>query len=194
MTFKKYKIVDIVVLTLIAILVDMISFWLMGTASGDGSFNFFVTPSIVLIMIIYIRWGSIGIVPNLIIAVIHSIVYQKELLVHYNRWIPYLIGYMVIFLSILWKKLLGSVIINNRITMTALYILVNLTLMTVVEWSVALTLGSNEVIDTYIIRNLVNVFIALVAFIIATYQKGLVVDAKSYLLQMKKEEEEAKNG
>lgn len=194
MTIKKYKIIDIAILTSLAIVIDLISYWLLGAADGEGRFNFFITPSIALLIIIYIRWGWAGVFPNLLIALIHLVVYQKELLVHYNRWIPYLVAFMTLFINILWKKVFGSVIIKSRLVMITLYFLVTFTLLIVAEWMIALSLGSDIELFTYFVRNVFNMLIAFAIILIATFQKGLVVDVESYLIKMKNEEKDVQDG
>ena len=145
----------------------------------------------VIIVIIYIRWGWIGIIPNLILGLAHIIVYQEQLLVHYNAWLPYLIGFLLLFISFLWKKILKDVIIQSRILMKALYIILNFSIMIVGEWLVALTLGAGHQIIYYAVRHAVNIIIALMIFIVATYQKGLVTDARKYIIQLKNDEKDA---
>lgn len=190
MTIKKYRIIDIAILTALAILTDLIAYWVTGIGSGTLD-SFFITPSIAIIVIIYIRWGWIGVIPNLLVGLVHLFVYQEQLLVHYTAWFPYLTGFMLLFASYIWKKLLKGDIIQSRLLMIALYIILNFAIMVFGEWLVALTFGTNHQLIFYMVRHAVNIIIALMIFIVATYQKGLVTDARKYIIQLKNDEKDA---
>ncbi|MDD3957968.1 MAG: hypothetical protein PHO96_03695, partial [Candidatus Izemoplasmatales bacterium] len=75
MTIRKLMIIDMSIFTLLAIIIDFIiaRFGFFGISS-------FVSVGIPLILLLYIRWRHIAVIPHLLISVMYLFIYQATFL------------------------------------------------------------------------------------------------------------------
>lgn len=183
MTIAKYRLMDLIVLGFVAVVVDLIGYF----ASQKELIFLYVTLSTPIILIIYFRWGKYGLYVNLVIALLHTILYRNfELL----PMIGYMLSIFAIGVSMIWFKITSKKHIRSEVLLLTLYfltgylalfftqVLLQLTLFETVEWVVLIT------------RHAFNIILGWVILMIARHQEDFMVDMKKYLLQQIKERQE----
>ncbi|MDO9629540.1 MAG: hypothetical protein Q7I99_06535 [Acholeplasmataceae bacterium] len=183
MTIKKFMTFDLLVLSLMAVVVDVIGYF----ASQSDLVFLYVSLSIPVILIAYIRWGVKGLAINLVIMILHLILYRG---IQVLPMIVYLISLASISISMIWFKITKKDHIKNEILLiTVYYFTAYLTLF--LFQALAQFLEGGEIQwFTLLIRHSLNIILGWVILVIASKQQDLMVDMKTYLLKQIKERKE----
>ncbi len=185
MTIKKFMTFDLLVLTLLAVLVDVIGYF----ASLSDLVFLYVSLSIPVILIAYIRWGYKALVINLVIIILHLILYRG---IQVLPMIVYLISLASISVSMIWFKLVKKNCIKDEVLLITLYFLTAYTTLFLLQAFAQYLEGGEIQWITLLIRHSVNIILGWVILVIASKQQDLMVDMHSYLL--KQIEERKKEG
>jgi len=185
LTIKKFMTLDLLVLTLLAVLVDVIGYF----ASLSDLVFLYVSLSIPVILIAYIRWGYKALVINLVIIILHLILYRG---IQVLPMIVYLLSLGSISVSMIWFKLVKKNGIKDEVLLITLYFLTAYTILFLLQAFAQYLEGGEIQWITLLIRHSVNIILGWVILVIASKQQDLMVDMHSYLLKQieerKKEE------
>ncbi len=185
MTIKKFMTFDLIVLTLLAVVVDVIGYF----ASQSDLIFLYVTLSIPVILIAYIRWGYKALVINLVIIVLHLIMYRG---IQVIPMIVYLVSLASTSLSMIWFKLIKKDDIKDEVLLITLYFLTAYVALFLLQAFAQFLEGGEIQWFTLLIRHSVNIVLGWVILMIAARQQDLMVDMNTYLL--KQIEERKKEG
>ncbi len=185
MTIKKFMTYDLIVLTLMAIVVDIIGYF----ASQSDLVFLYVSLSIPVILIAYIRWGYKALVINLMIIVLHLILYRG---IQVLPMIIYLVSLASISLSMIWFKITKKDGIKDEVLLITMYYLTAYLILFLLQALAQFVEGGEIQWITLLIRHSVNIILGWVILVIASKQQDLMVDMNTYLL--KQIEERKKEG
>lgn len=184
LTIKKFMIFDLIVLTIIAVVVDVVGFF----ASKTDLKFLYVALSFIVMMIAYIRWDFKALVIPVVIVILHMILYQGGTFV---TQMIYALSIFSISLSMIWFKFVKRDQIKDEVLLlTGYFITGYLALFMLQAWA---SYVSGEVQwVTLLVRHSVNFILGWVVLFIASKQEDLLVGMKAYLLrsieERKKEE------
>lgn len=194
MTLKKYKFLDIVILTAMGIVADVISFFATRLLIQNHE-NVYIAPSILIVIFIYIRWNKLGIIPNIILLLGQFVLYGNQIFGSYQFAIGFSVGYLSLFLVVFLKKYKKS-ILNNWLLTILFYLLIPYAIMIGVEVIIVLGLGFNVGISEwylaplpFMIRHVTNIILLIIIMLIARRQPNFLVDMKQYLINNQKQRE-----
>jgi hypothetical protein len=176
LTIKKFMIYDIALLSFIAILVDVIGYF----ASRSELVFLYISLSLPVILILYIRWGYKAIITNLLIIVLHFILYSS--VISLSLFI-YLLSLIITSLSILLFKIFDRSQIKDEMLKLLIYYVFAYVLMFLTQGLAQYIIMQDVEWITLIIRHSVNFILGFVILWIASRQDDLMVDMKSYLLR-----------
>jgi hypothetical protein len=185
LTIKKFMTYDILLLSFVAILVDVIGYF----ASRSDLVFLYMSLSLPVILISYIRWNYKALVINLLIIVLHFILYSQ--VVDLSFFI-YLLSLLVTSFSMILFYVFKRNTIKDEVLKLLIYYLSAYLLMFLTQGLAQYLLNQDVQWITLIIRHSVNFIIGFVVLWIASRQEDLMIDMKSYLL--KSIEERKKEG
>lgn len=180
MTIAKYRLIDLIFLTIVAIIVDLVGFF----ASQKELIFLYVTLSTPIIMIIYVRWGAYGLYTNAVIAILHTILYRNF---EFLPMLGYIVSIFALGSSMIWFKITTKPHIRSEVLLVTLYfltgylalfftqVLLQMTLFDTIEWVVLIT------------RHGFNLLLGWIILMIARHQEDFMVDMKQYLIRQAKE-------
>lgn len=183
MTLKKFMWLDTIILSILAIVVDVVAF-ITTSKPSDGTFlniNMFVAPGIVIIYLIYIRWGLIGIIPNLLITGLNLILYSKQLDNNIGLILIFTSGYLVWGLTLLVRKIFKTGYYSTWYITPFVFLGIYL-IQILTESLMSVLVGQIISLEANILKHLVNMILSFIILVIITNQKKLVVDMKYELL------------
>ena len=176
MTIKKFMTFDLLVLTIMAVVVDVIGYF----ASQSELVFLYVSLSIPVILIAYIRWGYKALVINLVIVVLHLILYRG---IQVIPMMIYLISLLSISVSMIWFKFTKKNGIKDEVLLITLYFLTAYTTLFFIQALAQYVEGGEIQWVTLLIRHSVNIILGWVILMIASRQEDLMVDMNVYLLK-----------
>lgn len=184
LTIKKFMMFDLIVLTIIAVIVDIVGFF----ASKTDLKFLYVALSVIVMMIAYIRWDFKAFVIPLVIVILHMILYRGGTLLTQT---VYALSIFSVGLSMIWFKLVKRDQIKEEVLLlTGYFVTGYLALFLFQAWASYLS-GEVQWV-TLLIRHSVNFILGWVVLFIASKQEDLLVGMKAYLLrsieERKKEE------
>lgn len=184
LTIKKFMMFDLIVLTIIAIVVDIVGYF----ASQTDLKFLYVALSVVVMMIAYIRWDYKALVIPLVIAILHLILYKGGTFV---TQMIYVISLFSTSLGMIWFKLVKRDQIKDEALLITGYFLTGYVSLFLIQALASYVSGDVQWV-TLLIRHSVNAILGFVIFFMATKQQDLCVNMKAYLLrsieERKKEE------
>lgn len=186
MTIKKFRMIDLAILTIIAIVVDVVGYF----ASSGDLFAFYVMLSTPIVLIAYVRWKAPAIIMNFVLAVVHMLVYK---IYDPGLLLGYSLGIMAISAAMLWFILIKPSNIRKNWIITILYFLTGYLAMFGVHVLTNVLLGEHVNWGSMFIRHGFNIALGIVVMIIAAVQKDLMVDMKENLLKQIKERQDEEN-
>lgn len=176
MTIRKFMTYDLIVLTMMAIIIDVIGYF----ASRSALVFFYVSLSIPIMLIAYIRWGHHGLLINVVIASLHIILYRNY------EWINlllYAVSIGSVGLSMIWFKLIKKNQIKDEFMWLTLYYLTGyLSLFLFQILSQYLISGEIQWV-TMTARHAINFLLGWLILFIASKQQDFMVDMRHYLLK-----------
>lgn len=187
MTLKKYRLIDIAILTAIGFIADLVSHWVKTTFVQD---TLYIAPSIIFVIFIYIRWGKLGLISNAILLLGQIALYGQEILGNLPLLAGFTIGYMSLSSVLIWTGKRKRAIISSGFKMITLYLIIPYGLMILLEAGASNLLGFKENLVTFWGRHVMNLPICLIIMVIAVFQKNLLVDMPLYLKEQQKERDE----
>lgn len=172
MSVAKLRFFDILILTSIALLIDTV----VGL-SGFLAIQLYFSIGIPIVLLVYIRWGIYGMIPNVILILLH-------LIIHFVSWpvmAAHTIGLMILFLAVFfvkWEKLRRRPIEFHNVFFyySTFYIL-----MITVEIASLYLFNSGVSIGGFYLNHSMNYFIGLGLLFIISKQKDLLVNMDTYL-------------
>ncbi len=193
MTLKRYKTLDIIILTVIALLADVIALVFTKMLLKTNYDNIYIAPSIVFILIIYIRWGKVGFISNAVLLIGQYTLYTTQIFESTTLAIAFSLGYLSLFLVTLWKKDKKESVISSGVKTVLIYYFIPYGLMILLEAGASYILGFQGKFMVFVIRHTTNFLLGMIVIIIAKMQKNFLVDMELYLLKQQKEKDEKKN-
>ena len=176
MTIKKFMTMDLMVLSIMAIVVDTIGYF----ASRSELVFFYISLSIPIMLIAYIRWGYKALVINGVVVVLHLILYGTSDLI---ATMLYALSLMSIGVALVWFKFVPKNAIKHEVLLITLYFLSAYTLLFFIQALAQYSIGLEVQWVTLFIRHMVNVVLGWVILMIASRQEDFMVDMKKYLLK-----------
>ena len=185
MTIQKFRTIDLIVLSTIAVIVDVVGYF----ASQSALIFLYVALSTPIMMIAYIRWNYRGLIINIVSIILYTILYKNFELI---PMIGYALSVMSIGLVMLWFKVIPKNQIKNEILTLTLYFVSGYVMLFMIQ-AFTQYLMSNEIQwITLIARHSVNFILGWIIMFIASRQQDFMVDMHGYLL--KQIEERKKEG
>lgn len=176
MTIKKFMTMDLMVLSIIAIIVDIIGYF----ASRSELVFFYISLSIPIMLIAYIRWGSKALVINGVVVILHLILYGTSDIL---ATMLYSLSLISVGLALLWFKFVPRNQIKHEVLLITLYFLSAYTLLFLIQALAQYSIGFEVQWVTLLFRHMVNVILGWVILMIASRQEDFMVDMNHYLLK-----------
>ncbi len=193
MTIKRFMWMDILVLTILGIIVDVVAYlitgWIAFETLEEGLMeSVFIAPGLCFVFLIYARWGKFGIVSNIAVMLAQLIIYNHQIFAHYSFVLIVMFGYLSFMLSILVFKFIIQKRHDNWLTLASSFIGIYAVMITV-EWLVSLILGGNLTWDGNSLRHIINLIISTIIIIVMAVQKKMFTDMKMHLIKMNEKED-----
>lgn len=180
MTIAKYRMIDLIVLTILCVVVDTIGYFI----SQSDLLFFYVTLSTPILLIIYIRWHMYGLISTGVIAVLHLILYRNfELL----SLVLYTLSIFGISIAMVWFKVINRNHIKDETLLLTLYFMTGYLAMFFIQVLTQYILFNQVEWIVLITRHAINFVLGWVILMIAKRQEDFMVDMKKYLLKQIKE-------
>jgi len=176
LTIRKFMTIDLIVLSVMALVVDIIGYY----ASKSALVFFYVSLSIPIMMIAYIRWGIKGISINVLAILVYTVMYQNFDLV---PMLLYAVSILSVALSMIWFKIVKKNHIKDEFLLLTLYYLTGYLSLFIIQ-AISQMIISNEIQwITLTARHSINFLLGWVILFIASKQQDFMVDMKAYLLK-----------
>lgn len=186
MSFKKYKTVDILVFTLLAVVFELLCYYV--STNVDDFKIIFLSYSIVLSLICIFRWGLIGSVVAFAGGIASCVISSQA---NYTHYIAYGIGSVVgvIVTALLFQHLIGREKLKKFPILLFVYLIVDFVVVIFFRCLIISLFDINNFKEN-LINSLRNQFvmqsmclvISLVILIVANRKNGdMVVEMKSYI-------------
>ncbi len=185
LTIKKFMTIDLTVLTVLAIIVDVIGYF----ASQSALTFLYVALSIPLLMMAFIRWNKYAFSMVIVVVILHAILYHSGSAL---ATILYLIGFPATMITMLWFKMFPQNRIRHEVLLLTLYYTTGYLALFLFHIMAMSVLGDIQWI-TLLIRHSFNFIFGWFILWIISRQQDLLVDMKSFLIkqsQERKREEE----
>jgi hypothetical protein len=168
--------IDLIVLSVMALVVDILGYF----ASKSALVFFYVSLSIPIMMIAYIRWGFKGMIINLVAILVYTIMYQNFDLV---PMLLYAASVISVAVSMIWFKIFNKNQIKDEFLLLTLYYFTGYFTLFIIQ-AVSQFIISNEIQwITLTARHSINFLLGWVILFIASKQQDFMVDMKAYLLK-----------
>lgn len=183
MSLSKYRTIDLLIFTGIGVLLDVI----IGI-KGFFRIVLYLAISIPLILLCYVRWGKFGLLPNLVIIVVHNFLYAESLWINLGHSLALLSLSLALF-WIRWEPLK-----KRRIPLwaIALYYLGCTLVMSLFEWSFWQIGPVSMPLVTYVANYGFNWLLGLGLTLVIGLQKDIYVPMMVYLKDVAEEKEKNK--
>ena len=185
MTIRKFRTVDLIVLTTIAIIIDVIGYF----ASRSDLVFFYVTLSIPIMMIAYIRWNYRGLIINVAAILVYTVLYRNFELIPF---IGYTLSIMSLGLVMVWFKIVKRNHIKDEVLLLTLYFVSGYLVLFGIQVLTQYIISGDIQWITMITRHSINFILGWIIMLIASKQQDFMVDMDSYL--RKQIEERKKEG
>jgi hypothetical protein len=176
LTIRKFMTIDLIVLSVMALVVDIIGYY----ASKSALVFFYVSLSIPIMMIAYVRWGIKGISINVLAILVYTVMYQNFDLV---PMLLYAVSVLSVAMSMIWFKIVKKNHIKDEFLLLTLYYLTGYLALFIIQ-AVSQLIISNEIQwITLTARHSINFLLGWVILFIASKQQDFMVDMNAYLLK-----------
>lgn len=187
MTLKKYRLLDLGILTGLSVLADTVS-----GLSGFAGLNLYVALSVSLLLLAYVRWGKWALAGNAVLVLVHFLVYR-------DQGIPVALadalslGALSVALAF---PLRGFTRPRPAFGSAVLLFLSAYAAMFVLGWGLGWALGSGIPFATEFLRHVFNLLFNFGLLAVIARQKDLLIPMKPYLREEaeKRERENEKKG
>lgn len=176
MTIRKFMTIDLIVLCVMALVVDIIGYF----ASKSALVFFYVSLSIPIMLIAYVRWGSKGMIINILAILIYTLMYQNfELL----PMLLYALSVLSVSSAMIWFKIVKKNHIKDEFLLLSLYYFTGYLMLFIIQ-AISQQIISNDIQwITLTARHSINFLLGWVILFIASKQQDFMVDMKAYLLK-----------
>ncbi|MDR2867593.1 MAG: hypothetical protein LBV55_02925 [Acholeplasmatales bacterium] len=190
MSLNKYRTIDLVIFTVIVSVLDVI---LLAISVNVINFylRLYISFSLPLIAMIYVRWHKYGLISNVILMVVHTLAIYFLTGMNLEGFLGGLANGLslgFIALTLWWiyylKKNANSYNIGN---VTILYLAIYL-LMWGSEYGLNVLFGNETSIIAYALFHLLNLFLGYGIMLLVLKTKGLFIYQIEYLLSIQKRE------
>jgi hypothetical protein len=176
LTIRKFMTIDLIVLSVMALVVDIIGYY----ASKSALVFFYVSLSIPIMMIAYVRWGIKGISINILAILVYTLMYQNFDLV---PMLLYAVSVLSVAISMIWFRIVKKNHIKDEFLLLTMYYLTGYLALFIIQ-AVSQLIISNEIQwITLTARHSINFLLGWVILFIASKQQDFMVDMKAYLLK-----------
>jgi hypothetical protein len=193
LTIKRFMWMDIIVLTVLAIIVDTVAYfitgWIASETLQEGLMeSVFIAPGLCFVFLVYNRWGIKGIVPNVVTLLLQLILYREQIFTSYIYVLMVVIGYLTFILSILVFKYIVKKNRENWLILAVSFAAIYLVMISV-EWIVNMILGGVISWDGNFLRHVINLIVSMIIVMVMSFQKKMFVDMKTHLIKMNEKED-----
>lgn len=193
MTIKRFMWMDIIVLTVLAIIVDTVAYFITGwiaqeTLQEGLMESVFIAPGLCFVFLVYNRWGFKGIVPNVVTMLLQLLLYREQIFASYVYVLMVVIGYLAFILSILVFKYIVKPSKESWLILTVSFAAIYLVMVSV-EWIVNIILGGVITWDGNFLRHSINLVVSMIIIMVMSFQKKMFVDMKTHLIKMNEKED-----
>ncbi|MBE0701116.1 MAG: hypothetical protein IH571_05470 [Acholeplasmataceae bacterium] len=181
MTIKKFRNMDLILLTTIAVILDVI----LGLFGLFGLW-LFMALSIPIILLCYIRWRSYGLIPNIVVVAAHFIIYYLMLKNDIVVVLAHLLAMQTLSFALVmlkWNKLKER---YKQFYPIALYFMVCYGIMFMSEWLLMIAFGKSILLLSHLLNHSLNILLGLGLMAIIYRQNDLFVDMETYLKEKDK--------
>gem|GEM_PF-2090613 len=185
MSIGKYRTIDLLVLTGLAVLFDSI----LGT-EGLFSADVYVAVSIPFILLCYVRWGIYGILPNIVTTITHIILFRTNFA---GVIVAHSVGLMALSIALVLIQKAPMQKLKIRYPHLILYYMICFFTMMTVEWVTLQIVGRGVPVLSFLLYELVNFLIGFGLISLVSRQKDLFVPMKLYFDNLEKEKEKRKS-
>lgn len=175
LTIKKFMTFDLLVLTVIALIVDIVGYF----ASKTDLKFLYVALSFVVMLIAYIRWDYKAFIIPVVVTLLHFALYRGGTLLSN---MVYAVSIFSVGSSMVWFKLAKRDEIKNEVLLLTLYYVTGYVIMFLFQALASSIVGEVQW-ETLLIRHSVNFILGWFIFFIASKQEDLLVNMKKYLLR-----------
>ena len=176
MTIKKFMTMDLIVLSILAIIVDVIGYF----ASKSDLVFFYISLSIPIMLIAYIRWGYKAFVINIVVLLLHLVLYGTTKVL---GTMIYSISILSLAIAMVWFRIVSRSSIKKEVFLITLYFLTGYLTLFLMQALAQYAISKDVQWTTLIIRHAVNIVLGWVILMIASRQEDLMVDMHQYLLK-----------
>ena len=171
MTIRKLMIIDMSIFTLLAIIIDFIiaRFGFFGISS-------FVSVGIPLILLLYIRWRHVAVIPHLVISLMYLLIYQASFLTR----LSHALAVMTLAVALVFVMPQSFRIRRFSILKVLIIYVVSYAVMMFVEFGLMGLMVQSLPLSSHLLNHLFNFLLGLGLLSIMGFQKELLVDMKDY--------------
>lgn len=192
-TLKKYMWLDILILTILGILMDVVAYfitsWIAETSIDLPIIeSVFIAPSFTIMFLIYYRWKDKGFVSNVVFLVLQLILYKEQIFVGYQYPLMIIGSYMMFGLTYFTVLYSEKLKIPKWFYLSLSFILIY-GIMFSTEYLIGTLFGLNISYLGVVLRHTTNLVLCILIIIIMAVQKNLVTDMKTHLINQSKEED-----
>lgn len=182
MTIQKFRNMDLIFLAVIAIVSDVLLslFGLLGI-------GLFLSIAYPIIFISYVRWNHYGLINNVVLMVLHIIIYG---VIERTDWsITFIhamaiLGFSSVIILIKWMNQE-----HRRLQRTSYLVMYLIGFLTVffLEWGLFNIFGYELNLVSHSLNHVINLLFGLFIILIASLQKDLLINMKYYFIHKEKE-------
>lgn len=202
MSKRKFITIDFLIMLFITLLIEVGLYYYarsVDISTSGITITFVVNIYIMMSLLVMFRWNKLGILFNLITTIVYLLislvidpVKEYEFLEIIKTAIVYLSGVLFFGLNIFWFKKVKKEKITKSAGFTLLYVLSGFLLVALgrtIAASIELVLDKEtfNIIGIFLAHfsnELLNLVLALIAFLILRKQKDIMQDMNDYLLQL----------
>lgn len=202
MTKRKFMIIDLLILTAIGLVIEVVSLifqFKYGSSGfykiGEDIYYYFpisITLVPVVILIAIFRWNLKGVIVALPLTlstcIIHNFFNSQE--VSGYIYVVYLVGTLLVALNTLWFKLIEKQKMSKNLPLIIAFTLTGYILIASGRSLVAVIYHIPFLATLYefLVQDLLSLVIGVVVIVIIYFQKTILVDIDQYLLSIKEDE------
>ena len=182
-SFNKYKIIDISLLTLIAIIFEIISVKSLSWFEQV----FYISTFFIISLITMIRWNYLAIFPIVANAITYCIVAGGR----FESYIIYIFGNLFLLINLIWF-IKGKNILKNTYALIC-YIFSGYILVSVGKTLVSMFFDLGEDINTWDVllgnfeAHTLTIFVTIIILVVLNNQGTIMIDQKEYVESLKEE-------
>ncbi|MBQ8627813.1 MAG: hypothetical protein IJ419_16925 [Agathobacter sp.] len=185
MTFKEYRRVDLMMLTILVIVFEAIATYASGKWFWVQAINISVT--LLLVCISMMRWSGFAAIH----AVVGGFVYCFAAGATKEQYVIYCIGNLFSLSALLLIKIFGKEKIRNSILKLASFAIVAYLGMAVGRCLMSLFFGGDiRAFIVYVTTDIISLLFAVIVLIFLRKSDGMIEDQKSYLFRLERERQE----